>query len=57
MQPIADRAQNLAGYIPANATTAEAQAIADTTKGSQGAVSVGNANETRQITMCGQQVR
>ena len=47
---VADRSVNLAGYIPVGANAQDIEAINNTTKGSLGSVSVGNADETRQIT-------
>lgn len=49
---VADRAMivQTAAYVPANATTAQAQAVQNTVAGKLGAVSVGNSANTRQIT-------
>ena len=47
---VADLAVSTPGYVPPGATTAQSDAIALTTVGSMGAVSVGSAAGTRQIT-------
>ncbi|WP_207502266.1 YadA family autotransporter adhesin, partial [Campylobacter geochelonis] len=47
---VANRAGGIAGFIPSSASAAQKTAIAATTKGSLGAVSVGNKDATRQIT-------
>ncbi|MCI6989070.1 MAG: YadA-like family protein, partial [Campylobacter sp.] len=46
---VANRVNNLVGYVPDGTTVEQKQAIEATTKGSLGSVSVGNSGETRQI--------